>query len=76
MDNKEIMNDIVKALSHPEASDGLYFRNFANLHEEDERPVVRGTQVEILDALKLLLDDGKVIIQEGDMEAIFHLVAK
>ena len=73
MNSNEIKEDIVSALSHPEASDGLYFRNFSNLHEEDERPAVRGSQVEILDALKLLLEEGTVTLQEGDVEAVFHL---
>ena len=76
MDNNQIKEDILSALSHPEAEDGLYFRNFANLHEEDERPVVRGSQVEILDALKILLEEGTVVLQEGDVEAVFHLSSK
>lgn len=74
MDENVTKQDILQALSHPEASDGLYFRNFASLHEEDERPAVRGTQVEILDALKQLLDEGVVAVNEDAAEAIFYLV--
>lgn len=65
--------DILEALAHPEASDGLYFRNFAVLHEEDERPAVRGSQVEILEALKLLLTEGQIRINDEEVETIFYL---
>jgi hypothetical protein len=65
--------DILEALAHPEASDGLYFRNFAILHEEDERPAVRGSQIEILEALKLLLTEGQIQINDEEVETIFFL---
>lgn len=65
--------DILQALAHPEACEGLYFRNFAHLHEEDERPVVRGNQEQILEALRELIDEGKVRVSEEAEELIFFL---
>ena len=64
---------IVEALNHPEASDGLYFRNFCNLHEEDERPAVEGEQEEVLDALMELIREGEVTADDSDEEVIFRL---
>ena len=68
-----IKQNILRSLAHPEAEDGLYFRNFICLHEEDERPSVSGTQVEILDALQELLRDGQVDMDESGPEVIFFL---
>ncbi|MCC6220667.1 MAG: hypothetical protein IT291_05430 [Deltaproteobacteria bacterium] len=73
---QDIKNQIVKALNHPEAQDGLYFRNFFHLHESDERAAVDGNQVDILDALRELLDEGKIAMSSGDEEPIFSLVRK
>jgi hypothetical protein len=73
-DSKErIKNQILAALRHPEAQDGLYFRNFYHLHEEDERPAVEGDEVSILDALSDLMHDGVVRLSEGGTEAIFFI---
>lgn len=72
----KIKEQIIEALNHPEAQDGLYFRNFFHLHEEDERIIVEGQQVEILEALKELLSEGKVSMSEEGEEAIFTLAAK
>jgi hypothetical protein len=66
-----IKHEILEALSHPEAQDGLYFRNLYHLHEEDQRDAVSGSQVEILDALKELLHEGHIVMSEGGEEAIF-----
>ena len=71
MDNTK--EDIIEALSHPEASDGLYFRNFTLLHEEDERPIVRGSQEEILEALRELVEEGRVSVLDEQAELIFYL---
>jgi hypothetical protein len=60
-------------LSHPEAEEGLYFRNFYHLHEEDERPAVVADQLSILDALKDLIAEGSVKIDESGPEAVFML---
>lgn len=68
-----VKNQIIEALTHPEAQDGLYFRNFQNLHEEDERPAVEGDQVLVLDALMELIGEGKVKVDDAEKEVIFHL---
>ena len=73
MEKTQVKQQIMQALQHPEAEEGLYFRNFANLHEEDERPAVEGDQLEILDALKELIDEGVVTVTEGEEELVFAL---
>jgi len=70
---REVRLQILKALQHIEASDGLYFRNFLNLHEEDQRPAVSASQVELLDALQSLLDDGEILMDDSGEEVIFFL---
>lgn len=72
-DLAEIKHQIIQALEHPEAQEGLYFRNFYTLHEEDERPAVHADEFDILDALKELMKEGKVDMKDGDGEAIFLL---
>ena len=73
MEKSKVKEQIMSALQHPEAEEGLYLRNFANLHEEDERPAVEGDQLEILDALKELIDEGAVTVKEGEEELVFAL---
>ncbi len=68
-----VKSQIIKALQHPEAEEGLYFRNLWFLHEEDERPPVVAEEVEILDALRELMDEGKVVMDESGEEVIFQL---
>jgi hypothetical protein len=70
-----IKTQILAALGHPEASDGLYFRNLWHLHEEDERAPVEGDEVSILDALKELIELGQVEMDETGKEVIFKLVS-
>ena len=69
-----IKSQIMRALLHPEAEEGLYFQNFTTLQEEDERDAVEGDQVEILDALKLLMEEGRVRSDESGSEIVFHAV--
>ena len=64
---------ILAALEHPEAEDGLYLRNFSLLHEEDERPRVEGNQAEVLEALRELVDEGRVAVVDEGAEPIFYL---
>lgn len=68
-----VKRQILAALAHPEADEGLYFRNFSNLHEEDERPAVEAGQEDILDALRELIDEGRVAMDDSEEEAIFKL---
>lgn len=69
----KIRQEIITALSHPEASDGLYFRNFQNLHEADDRPSVGGDEIEVLEALKQLIAEGVVTVDDSHKEMIFFL---
>ena len=68
-----IRKDILKALAHPEASDGLYLENLEIVHEEEERDPVRGSQLEILDCLKQLIDEDLVKTDELGEKVIFIL---
>ena len=63
---------ILEALSHPESEEGLFFSNFAHLHEEDERSPVEAKDEEILDALEELIREGKVRMDEDSQRAVFH----
>jgi hypothetical protein len=71
---KGMKEQILSALAHPEAEEGLYFRNFYHLHEEDEREAVRGNDLQILEALKELIQEGRVRADESGEEVIFFLV--
>ena len=66
-----IKSQIMTVLDHPEAEDGLYFRNFYQLHEEDSRTPVKGSELEILEALKQLIQEGQVDTDESGEEVIF-----
>ena len=68
-----VKDQVLRALQHPEADEGLYLRNFAYVHEEDERPKVEADQMELLDALNELVQEGKVILDESCEEVVFHL---
>ena len=70
---EKIQDQIMQALSHPEADEGLYFRNLYNLHEEDERPAVVGTPEAILKALELLITEGHVAQDTSGEEPIFFV---
>jgi len=72
---KNVKGQILTALSHPEAEEGLYFRNFALLHEEDERPSVEASEEDILEALQELISEGRVRMNDGSGEVIFFLSA-
>ena len=74
MNQTTTREDILSALSHPEASDGLYLDNLQVVHEEEDRLPVRGTQLEILDALKDLIEEGMVRTDDSGEKVIFYLV--
>ena len=74
MSKEEIKQKILTALAHPEAEEGLYLNNLQVVHEEEERPPVPGTQLEILDALKELIGEGRVRMDDSGATTIFHLV--
>jgi len=70
-----IKKQILLALSHPEAESGLYLNNLQATHEEEERTPVDGTQLEILEALRQLIEEGKVSTNDEGEQVIFYLVA-
>ena len=72
-DNERLKDEILAALNHPEADEGLYFRNFFHLHEEDERPAVVGESSAIREALKGLVKEGIVLTDNTGPEPIFIL---
>ncbi len=74
MSLEEARHQIIAALKHPEAEEGLYFDNFYTLHEEDERPRVSTPQVETLEALRLLISEGLVAVNEDSDPVIFSLI--
>lgn len=71
-DLQQVKTQILAALEHPEASDGLYFRNFYHLDDEDERPVVEADEASIFDALAELIAEGRVTVGEHAQEVTFH----
>jgi hypothetical protein len=73
MTGTTIRSQILSALSHSEAEEGLYFDNLVAVHEEEERNVVVGSQLEILDELKNLIDEGLVEVREEGEALIFSL---
>lgn len=75
MGSKKLKDEIILALSHPEAEAGLYLTNLIAVHEDEERPVVSGTDLEVLDALKDLIADGLVEIDDLGENVAFRLKA-
>ena len=68
-----IRSQILSALAHPEAEEGLYFENLIAVHEEEERNAVSGSQIEVLDELKKLIDEGRVGVREEGEALVFFL---
>ena len=73
MANSTIKAEILAALSHPEAEDGLYFNNLIVVHEEEERPIVHGEESQVFGALEELAREGKILIQGKGDQRIFQL---
>jgi hypothetical protein len=72
----DIRKQVLAALEHPEAEEGLYLGNFHVLHEEDERPRVDASEEEILEVLQELVNEGVVgALQDGE-DVIFRLTEK
>ena len=73
MSSESIKQQIVAALSHPEAEDGLYFNNLIVVHEEEERPIVEGSEDDILGVLESLIAKGVVSVEGEGEQRIYHL---
>ena len=72
-DLKRIKSQIQTALSHEEAEEGLYFDNLIAVHEEEERPVVTGSDEDILDALKEMISAGEIEVDDSGELPVFSL---
>lgn len=75
-DLKTIQKQIIAALGHPEAEDGLYFNNLIVVHESEERPIVCGSDEAVSEALNELISRGLVVADETGESAIFRLVQR
>ena len=73
MDSAEIREQVLAALQHPEGEEGLYLDNFYHLHEEDERPRVNASEGEILEVLKTLVAEGRIVTDDSDKLTIYKL---
>lgn len=74
MSEHSIREQILAALSHPEAEDGLYFNNLIVVHEEEERPIVEGDETVILQVLDSMIVDGVVSVSGEGSQRIYLLV--
>lgn len=72
--NEAIKQQILAALAHPEADEGLFFTNLYYLHEEDERPQVEASEEQILDAIKELILEKKIRVDDSQDQLIFFRV--
>lgn len=70
---KKVKEEILAALNHQEAEDGLYFRNFFNMHEADERQGVHADEKFIIKTLNDLIKEDKVKLDVFDGDVIFLL---
>ena len=68
-----IKRQILEALKHPEAEEGLYFENFFNVYEEEERQAVEAEQDLVLDAISELLRAGVIEADETGEKVVFRL---
>ncbi|MCB0353734.1 MAG: hypothetical protein KDD64_09425 [Bdellovibrionales bacterium] len=71
---EQLKKDILAALAHPEAEEGLYLENLCVVHQEEERLPVRGNPDEVLIALQLLMEEGKVLARDNGEKVAFSLV--
>ena len=75
MNANSIRNQIIAALSHPEAEDGLYFNNLIVVHEEEERPIVEGNEQAIMAVLNEMVAEGLVRSSGSGSQQIFSLAS-
>lgn len=76
MNAHSIKEQIVAALSHPEAEDGLYFNNLIVVHEEEERPIVEGDETMVLQVLDTMIGDGLVCVSGEGAQRIYSLITQ
>jgi len=71
---QRVKQEVVEALRHEEADEGLYFSNLYELHEEDERSPVSGEISVIEQAVKELVSEGRVTIRDDEGAVVLSLV--
>jgi hypothetical protein len=74
MNDNSIREQILAALSHPEAEDGLYFNNLIVVHEEEERPIVEGDEGVILQTLDDMVLEGTLSVTGEGAQRIYMLL--
>ena len=72
---KTVKEQILNALSHPEAEEGLYLSNLLLVHDEDTRPNVEASENEILHALEELISEGAIVLDEFSGKVVFRKTA-
>jgi len=72
-DISEVKRQILRALDCGEATDGLYFRNLYEPWDEGRKPAVEASQSQIIAALKELIAEGSVVMDDTGKEAVYHL---
>ena len=73
MSDNSIREQIMAALSHPEAEDGLYFNNLIVVHEEEERPIVEGDETVVLQILDDMVIEGTLSVSGEGAQRIYML---
>lgn len=69
MIRETIREQILAALKHPEAEDGLYFNNLIVVHEEEERPIVEGAEADVQKVLDAMVEAGELtVVGEGSQK--------
>lgn len=72
-DISEVKQQILRALDSGAAADGLFFRNFYQPWDEGQKPPVEAPEGQIIAALKELIAEGSVVMDDTGKEVIYHL---
>jgi hypothetical protein len=73
---RQIKKQIIEALQHPEAEDGLYLNNLLIVHEEEERPIVVGEEQDVIKALREMVASGEISVAGEGETAVYTIVLK
>ena len=73
---RPIKKQILEALQHSEAEDGLYLNNLLIVHEEEDRPIVVGEEQDVMKALHELVSAGDISVVGQGESAIYSIAVK
>ena len=73
MIRETIREQILAALKHSEAEDGLYFNNLIVVHEEEERPIVEGAEADVQNVLDAMVEAGELSVVGEGSQKIYSL---